>query len=166
MEFECKDGVCYLKNYDDDYKICPNNKICGNENLNSLSNNKLGLCINCSNLFPSWRNKDSILKIVENYQTCPLCLRKERLCIYRPEKNCPHFLCDDCFKKKYFGIEFEKPLFPLNYETEILYLKNADNNIDEEWMHTSDIIEYIEKLNNWKNFQEKHKIINSKCFQC
>lgn len=163
MEFECKDGVCYLKS---NYKKCPNNIICGNESSNSLLNNKDGLCIECVNLFPSWRNKNSILQIVEKYETCPLCLRKEQLCVYRPEKNCFHFLCEDCFKKKYFGIELEKALFPVNDKSEELYLKNIENGIDENWMHYPDIINYIEKLNKWNDFQEKHVLITSKCFEC
>ena len=163
MEYECKDGVCYLKNYKN-YK-CPNNIICGNENSNSVLI-KDGLCIECTNLFPSWRNKDSILQIVEKYEKCPLCLRDEQLCVYRPEKNCSHFLCEDCFKKKYFGIELKKPVFPNHDKSEELYFSNIKDEIDEEWMHNKDIINYIKKLDIWNDFQEKHILITTKCFEC
>ena len=140
---------------------CPNNIICSNT-IKDNDNTYDGVCLECYNLFGKWRNKNHILHIKESIEICPLC-NNENIVIHRP--SCDHFLCIDCFKKFYFGIELKKPIFPY-VEKEYRYWLNLENDISEDWVKDSKITEYIHNLNYWEKITKLYLKTTSKCFEC
>ena len=138
---------------------CPNCIICSNTIKDNIYDD---VCLECYNLFGKWRNKNHILHTKETIEICPLCDNKN-IVIQRP--SCDHFLCIDCFKKFYFGIELKKPVFPY-IEREYEYWLNFENGIMDEWMNGKDVIEYINKLNYWEKITKLYLQTTSRCFEC
>lgn len=151
-----------LQNMDTNYEIkCPNYIICSNMIVHKDTSYD-GVCLECYNLFGKWRNKNHILYIKHILEECPLC-NKQNIAIQRP--SCDHFLCIDCFKKFYFGIELKKPIFPY-IEKEYQYWLNIENNMLDDWMNDDKIIEYLSNLNYWKKITKLYLKTTSKCFEC
>jgi hypothetical protein len=133
---ECKDGICSIPT-NKFFLKCPNFIVCNNR-LNNVYDD--GLCMDCHSLFGKWRNfnSSSILKIVESKIECPLC---DIIDINIKRPHCEHTLCINCFKKLYYGIELERPIF-------------GDP-------------EYLDKLNYWNKIKKLFETsATSKCFQC
>lgn len=145
--------------------ICPNYIICNNIIRENDIYNPDGLCLDCHLLFGKWRNKDGILRLkdkLEPKENCPVCDDKIQN-IFRP--SCNHFICINCFKKLYFGIELKKPLFPY-IDKEVEYWFNIENKNINEWMICEDIKEYINNLERWNKLKDIYLRINSRCFEC
>ena len=111
------------------YIVCKNN-----EEMDDL-------CVACFHLFGKWRNrKREQIEVKRNKETCPLCDEMEQYIVYRID--CDHCICIDCFRKIYYGIEYEKPLLSTT--------------------------EYKENLEKWSRLQNIYKTykLSSLCSQC
>lgn len=132
---ECKDGICTVIPVN---KLkCPNFIVC--KNRVDTTYDYEGLCMDCYSLFGKWRNfNTSVLKIEDYEVKCPLCDIVD-INIKRP--NCDHTLCINCFRKLYYGIELEKPSF-------------GDDN-------------FLDKITYWNKFKKLFESsASSKCFEC
>ena len=136
--YECKDGVCYLKPSTN----CKNHMICQNRSYREDR-----LCLDCYNIFGEWRsNQKTEVIMKDDNDKCPVCEEDDKTVIYR--MNCDHFVCVDCFKKIYYGIELKKPQIKLG------------NNLED----------YKEQLERYEKMQNIYILssdkFSSKCFEC
>jgi hypothetical protein len=136
---------------------CKNHTVCRNTTLF-----KDDFCIDCDCLFGSWRNRKQTLIIDEIEKTCPLCLIKNKI-VYRPD--CEHYLCVNCFRKVYLGIELLKPVFPFP-DREIEYYVKLEAGIDDEFVNDGSIIKYFKDLQYWNTFRDIHSINKISCEEC
>lgn len=68
------------------------------------------LCTNCHMMFGTWGDQTGKGELeVRDDLECPICLNIRRS-ISQP--NCDHFTCIPCFKRCYYGEDFEYPQFP------------------------------------------------------
>lgn len=109
--------------------------------------NNIEICYKCNCLFGNWRGGKNILNQL-NIIKCPICLEYKKG-ISQP--RCEHYLCIDCIKRCYYGIDngekYIPPIFPYSEKIKKEY-ENERNN--KKWNTEYPLInKYLMELHNY-----------------